>query len=133
MRNWLMTLLMACTCGNALAAWERFDAGENGDTVYLDPASMRRHGEKVKVYVLLDTKKAGTAGEFQYRSIKSELELDCANSLVRVAFVSLYTDRMASGVVVRFGSLDREPEAIEDGSPSASLRARVCAKSPLSP
>jgi hypothetical protein len=35
---------------------------------------------------------------------------------------------MASGVIIKFGALDRELEPIEEGSPSATLLSLVCTK-----
>jgi hypothetical protein len=74
----------------------------------------------------MDSKQTETAGTDKYQSAKAEIELDCANNLVRVAYLSLYTDKLASGVIIKFGKIDGELAPIEEESPSASLLTRAC-------
>ncbi|MBL0121718.1 MAG: hypothetical protein IPP88_02975 [Betaproteobacteria bacterium] len=126
MRKLILMMFLFGVSSIAHATWEKFEMDGNGDTSYLDKSSIRRYGDKVKVYVLVDARQIETVGNDKYRSIKSELELDCTRSLVRVAYLSMYTDKMASGIIIKFGALDRELEPIEEGSPSATLLSLVC-------
>jgi hypothetical protein len=126
MRELMLMMILLGMSGSAPAAWEKFELDGDGNTVYLDTASIRRHGNTVKVYALIDSRKAETVGDERYLSIKAEIELDCVKNLVRVAYLSVYTDKMGTGTIVKFGKVDDEPEPIEVGSPSAALSELAC-------
>ena len=128
MRKLILIMLLFSVSGYVLAAWEKSDVDSNGDTVYFSPASIRRSGNTVKVLVLVDTNKAGTIENSAYRSMKAEIELECARRLMRVFFLSMYSGKMGDGSIIKFGKIDNAWQLIEDGSPSVALSELACKK-----
>lgn len=92
-----VTLLV---CFDASADWTLVDRGEQA-TFYIDYPSLRVTGTTVKVWTLVDLKKAQTTTNgVSVLSIKAQDEHDCANDLVRTLYLSQHSGRMGSGEVV---------------------------------
>jgi len=124
--KWLVMVLLLCVATSTLASWERSEADPVGDDVYFEPASIRRHGNIVRMRVLMDGKKAASVEAEQYRSIKAEIEFECVQSQMRVYFLSLHTQKMGGGNIVRFGPVDNDWRLVEAGGNSVALLEQAC-------
>lgn len=83
------------------AAAEWVSVGETDDlNVYVDPASITRNGNTVKMLALFDYKKPGEISEGTYRSSRMEDEYDCENEQRRRVFLSAHSGQMGDGDVV---------------------------------
>lgn len=122
----LLLSLVAGFSGSARAAWEKSEVDVNGDTVYFDPASIRRYNSIVKILVLKDSLRPAAIEKETFRSLKANLEIDCSTGQVRVFFLSVYSNSMGAGRIIHFGKIDDDWQPIEEGSPGVALAARLC-------
>ena len=77
---WLVLPLLVLSSGPAYAAWVFVSGDDEAEmTVYVDPDTIRRHGDLVKRWHLNDRK--AVEG---YGSIKSQREYDCAHQFSKV-------------------------------------------------
>ena len=76
MNKLLIAALLAVFSTNVMAEWT--EVGGNDDrTTYADLSTIRKSGDKVKMWDLLDHKVAMTVGNTRYLSMTSQHEYDC--------------------------------------------------------
>ena len=81
--------------------WERGIADSDAEaSVYLDPFSLRKEGDLIRIRVLSDLKKADTYLGRPYLSVSSVKEYDCRTAMVRTVEVALYAGPMRSGDLI---------------------------------
>ena len=88
MKKLLLTLMLALVNTSAIAEWSvlsRDDSG-TGITVYVDLATTRKSGDKIKMWGLTDYKSAMESAEGKYLSKKSRWEYDCKEAKMRVTY-----------------------------------------------
>jgi hypothetical protein len=67
-------------------------------TVYVDPDTIRRKGDLVKMWLLLDYKtRQTTVAGVSYLSSRSQRQFDCAEERYRMIAFSNFSGNMASG------------------------------------
>ncbi len=95
----LITFLVL-SIGPAYAEW--VEVGDNGAgvTVYVNPDTIRRKGDLVKMWHLFDHKTAGTYQGKPYFSIRAQRQYDCADERSRVLAETGLSDNMGKGEVV---------------------------------
>ena len=77
---WLVLPLLVLSSGPAYAAWVFVSGDDEAEmAVYVDPDTIRRHGDLVKRWHLSDRKTVGG-----YGSIKAQREYDCAHQFNKV-------------------------------------------------
>lgn len=93
---WLLITLLALSSGPSYAGWV-FVSGDDeaGMTVYVDPDTIRRNGDLVKMWHLSDRKTMEG-----YGSIKSQREYDCAAARHRLLAASILSEHMGRGQVL---------------------------------
>lgn len=86
-----------------MAEWVGISRNEDfGITVYADPATTRKSGNEVKMWVLVDYKTAqGKNTSRQHMSSKRQDEYDCKEVKLRVIFESDHSGNMGRGKIVR--------------------------------
>ncbi len=120
-------LLLAVVSGNAAAEWVQ--VGSNATTTaYADPATIRRAGDTVKMWDLLDFKAALEIHKKQYLSQKSQTEHDCKEEQSRILYVTAHSENMGAGVVVNSESGPGKWLPISPGSIRQSLWDFACRK-----
>lgn len=88
---------MLCAATPSIASWERISHDDDSDE-YIDLSTIRRKGNKVKVWGISNYSKPMPFGPYKtYRSTKIQWEYDCGNEMQRVFFIMGYTGPMGSG------------------------------------
>ena len=102
MRKATLAVLLAVVCGSATAAWVKVSVSEAG-TGYVDPATIRRTGDKVTMSELTDYKIVPDTN-FPYRSVKRQYEFQCKEKQMRALSMSAFSGPMGSGDIVNTAS-----------------------------
>lgn len=125
----IFTLLMLST-GPASAEWVPVSNGdEPGKTVYVDPATIRRNSNLVKMWQFYDYKTVQTVGGIRFLSAKEQWEFDCAEERSRVLALKEFSGNMGSGTVVYTNSQVGNWIAVTPGSIGHTVWTVACRKS----
>lgn len=101
MKRLLLFTLLVLSCEPAYAEWVKVgDGDEAGKTVYVDPATIRRDSNLVKMWQFYDYKTVQTVGGVRFLSAKEQWEFDCAEERSRVLALKEFSGNMGSGTVV---------------------------------
>jgi hypothetical protein len=101
MKRLLLFTLLVLSTGPAYAEWIPVsDGDEAGKTVYVDPATIRRNSNLVKMWQFYDYKTVQTVGGVRFLSAKEQWEFDCAEERSRVLALKEFSGNMGSGTVV---------------------------------
>ena len=85
MKQLIMITLLVLSSSPAYAEWIKVsDRDEAGKTVYVDPATIRRDSNLVKMWQFSDYKTVQTVGGIRFLSAKEQWEFDCAEERSRV-------------------------------------------------
>jgi hypothetical protein len=128
-RRPVLALLLMVVSSSAAAEWIRVTELEAG-SVYVDPATIRRDGDWVKMGTLIELKTAfvsKTNGR-PYQSQKLQGEFDCEKEQWRQSSVSWYSGNMGEGKMVEYISDSYKWEPIRAGSAVEVLRQFACSK-----
>ena len=99
MRTAILTSLLGILSGSALAARVAIHDDES-TVVYVDPSTIRKSGDIVKMSQLTDftTARIPYGGErFRYSSSKAHNEYDCKEKRARVLSFTWYSNNMGKG------------------------------------
>ncbi len=124
----LMTLLVLSS-GPAYAEWVWAGANNQvGLTIYVDPDTIRRNGDLVKLWQLYDYKAVQTVGGASFLSSKAQRQFDCVKQHTRLLAFTHFTGNMGSGNRV-FSDLDEsEWRPVAPGSVGQSMWKVACGK-----
>jgi hypothetical protein len=93
--------LLVLSSGPAYAEWVKVSASdETGKTVYVDPATIRRNSNLVKMWQFYDYKTVQTVGGNRFLTAKEQWEFDCAEERSRVVARKEFSGNMGSGTMV---------------------------------
>jgi len=99
-RLFLITLLLLSS-GPAYAEWVKVSESDDaGKTVYVDPATIRRNSNLVKMWQFYDYKTVQTVGGNRFLTAKEQWEFDCAEERSRVVARKEFSGNMGSGTMV---------------------------------
>ena len=99
-RLFLVTLVLLSS-GPAYAEWVKLSDGDDAErTVYVNPATIRRNSNLVKMWQLYDYKTVQTVGGIRFLTAEEQWELDCAEERGRVLALKEFSGNMASGTMV---------------------------------
>jgi hypothetical protein len=85
----------------AYAEWVKVsDSDDAGKTVYVDPTTIRRNSNLVKMWQFFDYKTVQTVGGVRFLSNKEEWEFDCVEERSRSLGLKEFSGNMGSGTVV---------------------------------
>ncbi len=97
--------LLVLSSGPAYAEWFKVsDGDEAGQTVYVDPATIRRDSNLVKMWQFYDYKTVQTIGSIRFLTAKEQWEFDCAEGRSRVVARKEFSGNMGSGTMVSTNS-----------------------------
>lgn len=104
MKQLLLGLMLLVTATVASAEWTRVDHNDLF-IQYVDKATIRRNGNLVKMWDLMDYKtvRKSAAGK-SYLSDKSQAEYDCKEKKTRLLAFTWFDGRMGNGKAVSFNS-----------------------------
>jgi len=96
---WLVITLLVLGSGPAYAGWVKV-SDEAEKTVYVDPTTIRRNSNLVKMWQFYDYKTVQTVGGVRFLTAKEQWEFDCAEERSRVLELKGFSGNMGSGTVV---------------------------------
>ena len=125
----LIAALLALFSTSAMAEWTAVSFGDK-QTTYADLATIRKSGNKVKMWRLYDRKVAETvAANKPFLSIAGQDEYDCKEEISRTLTYTFYSKNMGAGeVVYSSGNAHDEFEPITPGSGIETLFKVACGK-----
>lgn len=127
-RLFLITLLLLSS-GSAYAAWVKVsDGDEAGRTVYVDPATIRRNSNLVKMWQFYDYKTVQTVGGVRFLTAEEQWEFDCAEERGRVIALKEFSGNMGSGTVVYTNSQVGKWVPVIPGSMSHTVWKVACGR-----
>jgi hypothetical protein len=104
---------------NVLAEWVKVN--ENPRTsVYADPSTIRKSGNLIKMWTLLDLQRPEISGSSKpYLSIKIQTEYDCKNEQSRGLYATSHSENMGKGEVTETSSTPSKwspvsPQSLEE-------------------
>ena len=128
MRKAILMMLLAVVSSSAAAAW--VEVGGNAiATAYADPATIRKNGNRAKMWDLFDLKTARASREGRsYLSTKQQAEYDCKEEQWRMLYFSWHSGNMGRGEIVLSGSGPSQWEPVAPLSGNAILWKFACGK-----
>jgi len=96
---WLLLTLLLLSSGPAYAEWVKINENDTF-TVYVDPDSIRRKGDLVKMWILYDYKTLQSATGVAHLSDSIQLEANCIQKLQRKLANTWWSGNMRAGNVV---------------------------------
>ena len=130
----LIAALLAVFSTNVMAEWTRVgdsdsDSDTNTNTAYVDLSTIRKSGDKVKMWDLLDYKVVQMVNGTRYLSAVAQMEYDCKEETAKLLTFNEHSKNMGQGeVVYSSGNTHAEFEPI---SPNSLLKTHfklVCGK-----
>jgi len=127
MKKLLMGLFLLTASGAAIAEWTV--EGRNEElTLYVDRATIRKNGNFVKMWSLVDYKKAKVIGGKSNLSQRSQWEFDCKEEKSRGLAITNFSGQMGSGAVNYTDSDTEKWVPVAPGSGDELLWKIACGK-----
>ena len=128
-RFWLLITLLVLSSGPAYAEWVKVgDSDEAGRTVFVDPATIRRNSNLVKMWQFYDYKTVQTVGGIRFLTAQEQWEFDCAEERSRVLALKEFSGNMRSGTVVDTNSQVGKWAPVIPGSIGQTVWKVACGK-----
>jgi hypothetical protein len=96
--------------------------------MYVDPDTIRRTGDLVKMWSLLDYKTVQTRSGGSYLSSKEQSEYDCTEERERLKVFAAFSGNMASGTVVSLNPTKAQWVPPAPDSSGQAMRKFACSK-----
>jgi hypothetical protein len=112
-----------------LAEWLLVD-GNDKAKVYVDPESVSRNGDLVRVWVLDDLKMVHTRGFSKFLSVRAQEEHNCAKERFRLLVLEQFAGNMGSGDMIYKKSGESGWAPITRGTLAQSVWKFLCGKRP---
>src|SRR5665213_3162180 len=103
MRNAVLIVLLAAVSGNAAAEWVVLGdagAGNGTSTYYFDPTTIRKTGDRVKMWSLADNKSPAVFAGKSFMSSRFQAEYDCKEEQMRMLYIANSSGNMGLGDIV---------------------------------
>jgi len=129
MKGFVLITLLVLSNGPAYAEWTRFAIDGKGNTIYIDPESILRNGNLVKLWVLMDAKTPNeTIDGVSFLSSRTLHQYDCRNERFRFLLFILFSGNMGSGHVVHSYNYVLDWESVPPKGAARRLLNSVCKK-----
>jgi hypothetical protein len=129
MKRLIVITLLVLSSSPAYAEWVKVsDSDEAGMTVYVDPATIRRNRNLVKMWQFYDYKTVQTVAGIGFLTVKEQWEFDCAEERRRVLALTEFSGNMGSGTVVYTNSEVGKWQPVVPSSIGQLLWKFACAK-----
>ena len=125
---WLLIALMVLSSGPAYAEWVALGTSNSEMTVYVDPDSIRRKGDLVKMWHLYDFKTALKKAPEPYLSNRGQDEFDCVDERTRKLSETYFSGNMGRGEQVYSNSEGTRWEPVAPGSVGQVMWKVACDK-----
>ncbi len=111
MKKLLLALVLAVVSSSAMAEWVKVSE-DKLVTAYADPTTIRKLGDKVKMWALWDYSTAQEGDSKPYMSVRIQNEYNCKEETIRQIFATSFSGNMAEGNTInRQGGRDWKPVA----------------------
>ena len=130
MRQTILMLLLAAATGSAVADWVKVAAvGGVANTLYADPVTIRKAGNKVKMWSLVDhqTALADSFGK-AHASEKVQWEHDCKEEQQRMLAYVTFAENMGKGKTVFSDPQPGKWSPVAADAPEKALWKIACGK-----
>lgn len=129
MKRLLLITLLVLSSGPAYAEWRWAGANNQvGLTIYVDPDTISRDGDLVKLWQLYDYKTIQTVGSDSFLSSKAQRQFDCVKQRTRLLAFTHFTGNMGSGIRVVSDLDESEWRPVASGSVGHALWKVACGK-----
>ena len=124
----LIAVLLAVLSTSVMAEWTQV-GGNDTETAYVDLSTIRKSGNKVKMWNLMDYKVVRTVVDKRFLSSAIQEEYDCKEETARTLTYNWYSKNMGQGeVVYTSGAMHEEPTPVSPGSVRESSFELACGK-----
>jgi hypothetical protein len=127
MKKAILALMLAAICNGAWAGWVKVATDSEGGIYYVDPATVRRSGNLRRVWEIMDSKLPDKGGVMSSRIFA---EYDCKEERVRGLSISMHSQSMAGGSVLRTDSKPGDWDYVAPGTVGAIKLSYVCSLKP---
>ena len=124
----LLITLLVLSSGPSYAEWVPIDVNDRGMTTYVDPDTIRRKRDLVKIWHMFDGMIVDTIRGVSFLSFKAQGEYDCAEELRRELSVSYHSGNMGGGKTVYIASDVGKWVPVAPGTLARALWAFACDK-----
>jgi len=132
MTRLLLIILLFLNSAPAYAEWvkvsEDDEAEKNVYNVYVDPATIRRNSNLVKMRQFYDYKTVQTVGGIRFLTAEEQWEFDCAEERSRVLTLKEFSGNMRSGTVVYSNTEVGKWQQVAPGTLGHKLWTVACSK-----
>ncbi len=103
MKKLLLILMLAAVSSSAMAEWVEIGVDTKKYIDYVDPETIRKSGNKVKMWEMTDFKTVQELDGKQFMSTKVLKEYDCKEGQSRQLYLSVYSENMGRGNTIISG------------------------------
>jgi hypothetical protein len=113
----ILTIALAVMSNGVMAEWTKISSSYNDETTdYVDVATIRKSGHRVKMWSIVDLKIAKTIYGKSYLSSLIQYEYDCKDEQILELHSSALSGNMRNGDVVYSSQSNHEWEPVAPGS-----------------
>lgn len=123
----IVTLLALTVCTSAMAEWKEISTDDEV-TVLVNPSSIRKNGNKVKLWSMFDYEKPQDLSGDAYLSAKYQDEFDCKEEQSRSLYISIHSKNMGAGRVVFTNAVTSEWRPVPPDTVQEILMKYACRK-----
>jgi len=128
MKRLLLITLFLLSSAPAYAEWVKIITTKDA-TRYVDPTTIHRKGDFVKVWQLADFKTIQTYKDSSFWSFKIQTEHDCAEDRTKILAMTWFSGNMGTGkMIFTFSEEDGKWEPIDPQSAGQLVEKLVCSK-----
>lgn len=127
MRKVILIMLLAFVSSNAMAEWKNVFKNDSS-SIYIEFSTVRRAGDMVKFWQLIDYKAAQNMDKISYSSIRSLNQIDCKEERKKVLYGTFHSGNMANGNLIYIISEPLDWEPIPPGTLYSVLFKSFCNK-----
>jgi hypothetical protein len=121
----LISLLLKLSMAQANTNWVLV-SGTGSANEYIDMSTIQRSGNVVTAWILGDLADARPFKGRTFRSLKTQVEFDCAANRFRLIHASLYSGQMGAGTVLESGPASNPWEPAVPQSVGQTKLRTVC-------
>jgi len=112
MHKVILATLLAVVSSSAMAEWVMLSSDSEGTIVYVDPKTIRKSGNKVKMWALWDYSTAEVLNSKPHMSTRVQKEFNCEEETTRQIYATTFSGNMAEGNTIGMqGGREWEPVA----------------------
>ena len=126
---WSLITLVLLSSGPVSAEWVSVSVlDQAGVTIYADSDTIRRKGDRVQLWELIDYRTKQTVAGTSHLSAKLQREYDCIGEVHRTLVLEEWSGNMGTGTVLRSNSNTQKWEPVDPGSIAKRLWRIACDK-----